>query len=134
MKRFIVILFILGGSIATSQDIPKKVNTIIITSQKSFKQVASLLLSEGYSISNSDQSIGLLKTDNESVQGWQYFLSINVMDSVITITGKINMPSVSTQWSDIENKGMKGSPLKKSFVLMDKFALTLGGDVIYERR
>lgn len=131
MKSVILALLI---PFAVLGQAPKKTNTIIVTTEKSYQDIAKALILGGYAIKSSDEAIGLLVTDDKSERRYRYYLSMNLIDGQIVITGKFVVPSIDDTYESIVNRGGKGSAFKESFLKMEAFAVSLGGELRYTTR
>ena len=144
MKNLLITLLLVTTTHSFSQktelkDVRKKVSTIILTNDLTKKNnliyVIQSLLENGYTIYQHDKEFGTIKTDTNQIEGINglYFLNIRVKNNEIIITGKltINMSidlggvENHSSFSDILNKGMKGSADRKSFEYMFEFAQKL---------
>jgi hypothetical protein len=144
MKYLSLILMLIATQVLYSQksdlkDVPKKASKIILTNELSkednLKYVIESLLDNDYTIAAKDDEYGTVKTDMRPLKGLNgsYFLTIRVKNNKIIITGKFTL-NLSIDYggvvshpdlSEIVNKGMKGSPNKKSFEYMFEFARQL---------
>jgi hypothetical protein len=144
MRNLLITLFLFTTALSFSQktelkDVPKKASKIILTNDLTKKNnliyVIQSLLENGYTIYQYDKEFGTIKTDTNQIEGINglYFLNIRVKNNKIIITGKmtinisIDLGSVESHssFSDILNKGKKGSADRKSFEHMFEFAQKL---------
>jgi len=142
MKTTITILFIsLGIGFVHAQEIPKRASQIFIHNNKTqgenFIYVSKHLVSENIEIEKRDQSLGTITTAVYSPSKTNpIMLMFFCQDSVIRITGNfklgmdINIGGVVAKdnLSKIENRGMKGSPFKKTFEAINNVAKSLSSE------
>jgi hypothetical protein len=130
-----------------AQEAPKKANKIQLINQESkeenFNIVMNTLIEQGYEITKNEREFGLVTTGPRHIKGLnaEYYLYIVVRDSSILIKGNVQVNvalnvgfglSQTPSGSAIENRGMKGSPMRDSFIQMDAFAKSVPSDnVLY---
>lgn len=120
----------------------------IIVSGVSFDSVIYKLLDAGYFIDKRDSTLKTVTTLPKRFfekPSSNMYLQIRVRDSVAYITGMFNMDVVMNNvlgldltfdyrsFDPIENKGMKGSVMKISFIKMDEFAKSFNKPVEYKK-
>lgn len=130
----------------SSPEIPKKTWKIIVKNNLSasdnFRLAGQKLIEDDFTIEKKDADFYQLKSSARQIKGinGQYFLKIIASDNQIIVTGEVKVnveinfgyaTSTDDLWDRIENKGMKGSPIRKSFEQMNDFALKLGGEISY---
>lgn len=145
MKIFILSsILILGSTSLFAQneievEIPKGTSKIILVNdlnkEENFKHVIDMLLEQSHFIAAKDMEYGTIKTEPKPIKGMDclYYFSIRIKDETIIISGsfKLNMNinfgliESTAEYTDIANKGMKGSPFRKSFELMHEFSKKL---------
>lgn len=117
----------------------KKTTQIILNNNlgksENLKYLIESLLDYGYSIEQKDEEYGTVNTDIRPLKGLNvsYFLTARAKDNQIILTGKfiinlsVRIGQVETKpsFSDITNKGMKGSANNKSFATMYEYASRL---------
>jgi|GEM_PF-4042345 len=145
MKSYLIFLTFFACIALRAQDIPRKVNTIIVTGV-SFQQVATVLADSNYFIDRKDPDVGSIVTlarpvdqsavqimKNNSRRLTRVVFYIRVKDSVATITGRYNVPELDylKEYTAIANTGMKKSFDNIAWEAMNTFALSLGGTVAY---
>jgi len=94
-----------------------------------------MLLEQSHFIATKDSEFGTIKTEARPIKGLNclYYFSIRIKDQTIILTGSfklnmnINLGMVEStgEYTDIANKGMKGSPFRKSFEIMHEFSKKL---------
>jgi hypothetical protein len=119
------------------KQIPKGVNKIEVMTwgnqDWSFNKAIAKLTDAGYEIEKAEREFGIIKTAPKQVKGLNanYYLYLTVRDSIINVSGQfvVNVSigvgygvSRTPNWTQIENRGMKGSPIKQSFEHMNDFA------------
>lgn len=144
MKMLLIVALLLNIA-CVGQQAPKGTNTIKVKGV-SFRQVANALLDAGYSFKSIDSNYNILTTEPKSYSrkaDGMVQLNIRVKDSVVMITGYCglyesdlsNNPGrgIVEGKTVIANRGMKGSLLKDSFGVMDNFAKSLKGVIVYAK-
>jgi|1048.fasta_scaffold02612_2 hypothetical protein len=120
-------------------EVPKGTSKIILTNdlnkEENFKHVIDILLEQSHFIASKDSEFGTIKTEARPIKGLDclYYFSIRIKDQTIIISGsfKLNMNislgmvESTGEYTDIANKGMKGSPFRKSFEIMHEFSKKL---------
>jgi hypothetical protein len=138
------IILILGSTYLFAQnevgvEVPKGTSKIILTNdlnkEENFKHVIDMLLEQSHFIAAKDSEFGTIKTEARPIKGLDclYYFSIRIKDQTIILTGsfKLNMNislgmvESTGEYTDIANKGMKGSPFRKSFEIMHEFSKKL---------
>lgn len=121
---------------------PKKANQIFVHNEKSasdnYTDAITYLIDNAIDIKSHDKDLGLIRTEPFSKSN--IALTLYCADSTIRVTGvfktgmELNWGSVTTtdDPEPIVNRGMKGSPYKKAFEEMDKFAKELGTNITYK--
>lgn len=137
---YLLIAIIVGlATKCFAQVAPKKTNRIIVNTfgnkDWNYDKVMYALIDQGYEIEKNEREFGIIKTALKPVKGLNasYYLYITTKDSTVTIKGNVivnvsiavGYAKIEPSYSDIENKGMKGSVLKESFAAMDLFAKEL---------
>ena len=149
MKYIIVIIALIWAADSFSQKtdlkhIPKKTSKIILENDLSkddnFSHVIETLLDNDFSIEDKDEEYGTIKTDLEKVDGLNasYHFIFRAKENQIIVRGEyiihatINYGGAESKpsFSDIENRGSRGSVPKKSFTAMYEFAQLLESDKI----
>jgi len=147
----LILFFLLATSrICEAQEAPKRATTIIIK-DCTFRQAMNQLLDQGYSIEKYDSVFKTIRTDlkdGEKEDGnvtalYKIFLDCRIKDSNLIVTGHL-LPAVTMgafksnlnynsngSVIAVENKGMKGSELKMSWIMMNKFALSFKNSIEY---
>jgi hypothetical protein len=142
MRIIILVTTLLAATVCLAQQIPRKANVIKV-SQVTFKQVAMSLLDAGYLFQKIDSNYNTITTEPKEYSrkvGGMIQLNIRVKDSTVIISGYCGLtegdfnsrPSTALGGkSEIANQGMKGSLMRESFDVMNKFARSLGTDIVY---
>jgi hypothetical protein len=142
MKVFFILF--LFPHLSYSQE--KGVNVIRVKNVD-FNQVVNILLDKGYSIEKIDKNFQIVRTEPKSYSnkvGGMIKISIRVKDSTAIITGECGLKAIDFTIKEgiyyggsyggrIENRGMKGSLLKESFQVLNEFAQSLKGEIIYSK-
>ena len=158
MKTFIFIIAIFPiFAIAQTTDQPiKKSNQIIIetTDQPdiAFQQIVSLLISEGYILKQSDKELGIITTEPRKLgKVFFYIVQFNVLvdrsEGVTKIIFSGNYADATQiHWNDgttldlsslkneINFSGMEKSFIKRSWKIMEGFAVKYPDGVIFYRK
>lgn len=122
------VLFI--PSIVLGQDIPKKVNYIVVESDSvDIIKVGKMLMDAGFTIEKSDKDLGYIHTEYKPIKLSEIKLSVSVSGNRVYIQGKMK---TDLGESRIQNTGMKGSPMKIAFDEMSSFANLINGITTYE--
>ena len=111
---------------------PKHTNTIIVKGVQ-FRQAASVLLDEGYTIQKIDSNYFTVKTDFRKVPktSLSMFISLRIKDSICTIMGSLKF-SAEKDESAVDIFNASGGA-KECFHQMDQFAKSLkGSEVSYK--
>jgi len=135
MKKLVFLLFMMSEFLLSAQ-IPKNANMIIITGDESqqayLKQINDLLFENGYGIFSSDPAQGTITTTEKSYKRGNIKFMFLVKEKKISIRGQyntgVNSPS---EWYDVANKGMKGSPALEAWNVMTKIADAVPGEKEY---
>lgn len=141
MKNLILICFVCFVSISFGQsnmmeNVPKKTWKIIINNKKdiaeNFYLIGEKLIENDFSIEKKDKDFYTIQSSQKNLDklNVSYYLKFVAKDSAIVLTGMfkmnitLNLGSVTSEssYDNIVNKGMKGSPIKESFIAMLKFA------------
>lgn len=131
MKYLLSLLLLV--SVAYAQYIPKNANTIIVKGV-TFNDVVNRLLDEGWHIAQIDSVQQTIKTEATPTKRNGVILVtmyVRVKDSIANITGNYNIEGNKETYA-VENRGIKGSPLKNSFILLNEIALSFGKPVDYK--
>ncbi|MCA0933097.1 hypothetical protein LCM02_11585 [Lutimonas saemankumensis] len=147
MKYIIAIIALMYATDTFSQKtdlkhIPKKTTKIILENDLSkddnFSYVIETLLDNDFSIADKDAEYATIETDLEEVNGLNasYHFIIRTKANQIIIRGKYIIHATidyggaesKPSFSNIENRGMRGSVSKKSFAAMYEFAQLLESD------
>jgi hypothetical protein len=155
MKTIFSALFILVSLAAGAQDdlyytpepkpgdIPKKANTIIITTSsvdmQMFTKVSDLLFENGYGIQSSDEEHGNITTTEKGFKDGSLKLTFLIKANRILVRGNcrisisLNFGAASTEpdWQDIIYFGMKKSPMMLAWNEMAKITNSLPGEKEY---
>lgn len=151
MKRILFFALVINSLNTFSQ--VKNDNTIIIKNI-SFSFIMNSLLDQGYTIDKYDTLFHTIKTalkdgrreDGKPTNLFKIFLDIRVKDSLVIIKGQgvaavtLQLFKNSTGYSEtsnyypIQNKGMKNSELRSSWVMMDNFAKSFKTDIVYSKQ
>lgn len=127
------------GSEVKSQDQQKPKNSNLITVNNNrddlFRFVLRTMITEGYTISLSDETIGVI-TGEKPLAGGTIKLSLFINESKIMVRGTSSMDigQYGNTPAEISYHGMKGSPALRWWDEMNRLALLLGNDPIYERK
>lgn len=135
MKRLLVLLSIITSITAFSQSIPKDANTIIVKGV-TFKEAVNRLLDKGYYIAQSDSIYQTIKTEPKATKAngtVLVTLHVRMKDSNAYITGEYTIENTKDFGTmRVRNAGTNISPLKKAFICMNDFAVSLDKPIIYE--
>lgn len=131
------------ASVSCFGQAPKRTNLIKVT-PVSFRQVANKLLDSGYQFKSIDSNFQTIKTEPKRYSrktNGMIQLNIRVVENTMTVSGYCGYnesdfsanpgKGIMDGKQEIENRGMKGSLLKESFEIMDRFAKSLGGKIVY---
>jgi len=143
MKKLVILLFTIPA--LTFGQVPKGANKIIISNDASkdqnMKHVIQTLIEAGYTIYKSDLEYGTIQTDEIPSARKQPLHKFNfvIKDKSIQVSGYAKTGiglvfsgvTVSDDWFQIENKGMKGSTQMQVFLIMDEFSRKLIGSISY---
>lgn len=143
MKLFALLIILWSSTNTFSQDIPKNANVIVVKGV-TFEKVVNSLLDSGFVIEKIDKEYQTLKTEykklcKDCIPEIQFY--VRVKDSVLTITGKwrsdLNIfGGFDTNKSKdealiFEIKNEKNKVPRESFKAMNKFAISLKGEIQY---
>lgn len=144
MKQlFLILLFSIAiVSHSNAQDAPKKSTKAIIQFENKTDALTSLLeifSDKGFQIKTIDKELGILTTEAKGNNRFQskYNVLVN-SEGIAKLTGLMTIGSITIygveddSWSSIENKGMKGSPIRKSWMQLEEIAKETGREVSYE--
>ena len=140
MKIIVLVAVLLFAAGAYAQEVPKKANTILITVADSgdtaWKNTAKILVEQGFVIKNSDGELGTLSTEPKSLKGRAIIsLSVLAQGHIITLTGQMVVPGLSSLASPVDYRGMSGSPALLAWQKMQQVAEAYaGGKVQYVKR
>ena len=125
-KLFTGILFIL--TIATEniaqisiENIPPKVNRIELITGLSFEENFSLvgkkLVENGFLLDQVQKDFGYITTSPKDLSKMNLTLRLKVIieEKKVILSGDYNLRALDTVFDVIQNKGMKGSPMKVAF-------------------
>jgi hypothetical protein len=136
MKTALLFLLLLPfGLFAQSNEPFKKANTIEVytslTPVQAYKALALVLQEKGYSIASSDATLSVLSTDAKALNRITTKLNASVRgDSTAVIILKGNF-SAGLSPSQIEYRGMKGSPFMLAWDELTAVAHALNGELKY---
>ncbi|MGN6438490.1 MAG: hypothetical protein ACTHMM_18245 [Agriterribacter sp.] len=107
-------------------------NAIMVQSV-SFKEAALALLDNGFNIEKSDSSLGIIYCEPKAIGKLDAYGIVRVrsVDTGIIITGDYQVPSVDKNYSRIDNRGMKGSPARRAWDMLDEFAKSFNKPLKY---
>jgi len=140
MKKLLIFLLIVPF-FALCQETPKGVNTISVQ-PITFDQLVTAILAKNIIIEKKDIQDKTIVTEFVSDKGFAYRLYIRVNDSSAFITGQLkltysmkflNATSDPNKTYPIENRGMKGSELRKAWGKMEEFARTIPGLISFSK-
>ena len=128
-------------SLSLYSQAPKKATTATVKTElsqnESFLSIGKTLLQNGYEIEYTQKDFGYVKTAVKK-KGFfpvEYYYELTASEGEIVITGKFrNIDTSKEKQSDfweIENRGMKSSPMKKAWIRLEELA-ALFGKVTYE--
>lgn len=145
MKTLLLIAFLFPLAVI-AQNVPVKgTKRIIITTQDSasmnYKRTLLQLLESGLSIDAKDSDLFTIRTQVSALRktSGSYFLNIYCRNNQIIVSGKVKLGfdidfgGVKTvdDFTDIVNKGMKGSIQKIAFDTMNELSLKIGSEISY---
>lgn len=137
MKTAFIVLLTLFSLVSNSQAIPKGANMIVVK-EVGFNQVVNTLLDLGYFIDKKDSEFETVITQPRAVDNgvWSYFVQVRVKDSTAYVSGQLKVKVTpfgngADTYSQIEYRGMKGSPNKEGFSKLEDIAKALKGTVSY---
>ena len=142
MKFFLILISLFGSLSIFAQDIPKNANVIIVKGT-TFDKVVNSLLDSSFVIDKMDKEYQTLKTEYKKLRkGFvpEIMLNVRIKDSTATITGKwrsdLNIFGLNSQKEQesamiFEIKNEKSKVPSESFKAMNKFALSLKGQIQY---
>lgn len=137
MKHIIFLLML--PCAALSQ--PKKTNTIEVKNT-SLADGVRHLISQAYMIDKIDTAYGYAYSKPKGVKGEKITINLTQKDSSLLIAGVGDMQmtvnaglfSSSASTFPIEYKGAKGSPLRKCWDELHRFAQSFGKEMVYSTR
>lgn len=118
---------------AMGQD--KGVSKIIIDSV-SFSDAATHLLDAGYFLDKADSSLGMLVTIPRITpkhSNFEHQIFVRVKDGKATVTGKMETDLFGGVVWDIGNRGVKGSPGRDAFKILDQYAISFNRPIEYAK-
>lgn len=140
MKQTILILFLLIGMLATAQK--KGANKALIqleSKEVAFSKALSVLAQEGFPMQVVEKEAGIITTQSKGAKRFQSKYSVHISDAgLITLTGLMTIGEISLygvtddSWGKIQNRGMKGSPIRLSWMELVGIAEKMGEVVEYE--
>lgn len=121
------------------KSIPKGVSKILVHTNnnraENFQLIGDKLVENNFQIDKANKDFWIISTVSKSHNkpSFSYILNFVAKDSIILITGTININLTVTiynvesqsNFEKIQNKGMKGSPIKEAFFEMYTFAKNL---------
>ena len=133
MKNLLFCLFI--STTCYSQDIPKYTNTIVVKGL-SFDSAMNLLLDKGFRIEKKDNDLYTFETEpKEASKSSIYIIKLygRSKDSSIYFTATSDLYGTNAyNHAKVENRGMKGSFLQKSFIAFNNLILSFNKPVEYQ--
>lgn len=140
MKHLLTIILIALGLSTAAQD--RGASKAVIqfeTKDLAFSKALSVLTAEGFSIQVAEKDAGIITTQGKA--GGRFQSKYNVLvteEGHLTLTGLMSIGDLTlngvtdTSWSRIENRGMKGSPIRKAWEELEGIAQQIDEQVIYE--
>lgn len=140
MKHLLTIILItLGLSMAAQERGASKASVQFETKDLAFSKALSVLTAEGFTIQVAEKDAGIITTQGKA--GGRFQSKYNVLvteEGHLTLTGLMSIGDLTlngvtdTSWSRIENRGMKGSPIRKAWEELEGIAQQIDEQVIYE--
>jgi hypothetical protein len=142
MKATLIFILAVAPLLTTiGQEIPKKANTIIISTSLSkdqlYGRITEILFENGYGILNSDKSIATITTTNKPIKAGAVKLNFLIKDSKVSVRGDLYGISIEINGvtdngpSIVDFRGMKGSPALNAWNEMQKIADLIPGTKVY---
>ena len=129
----------MGLSIAAQERGASKASVQFETKDIAFSKALAVLTAEGFALQVVEKDAGIITTQGKA--GGRFQSKYNVLvteEGYLTLTGLMSIGEVTlngvtdTSWSRIENRGMKGSPIRKAWEELEGIAQQLSEQVIYE--
>ena len=108
--------------------VPKNASSITITveandPEKVYKALAAHLMSEGYSIEQSDKELGYINTERKKVKyAWEVRILTSIIGNKIKFTGKQFLPGFDKSEETIRFFGAIGAMYKTCFNEVERVA------------
>jgi len=140
MKQTILIVFLLIGiQVAAQKKGDSKALIQLESKEAAFSKALSVLAQEGFPMQLVEKEAGVISTQGKYGRRFQSKYNVHISDNgLITLTGLLTIGELTignitdNSWSKIENKGMKGSPIRLSWMELVSIAEKMGGEVEYE--
>ena len=142
MKTLFFIMFLSISLVTLAQVAPKKSTMAIVKmddKKQAISKVIDVFTSAGFIFKTVETEAGIFTTEGKRGKGCESMYNITIKDDGTTkINGLMTIGSftiegfTSDSWSKIENKGMKGSPIKNAWLELESLATQLSAQVTYQ--
>jgi len=131
MKWLTLFFLILSNAKVFAQN--KGDNTILVLGKLTYSQIQSKLFDNGFVLTGNDTMF--LKTNAKSTGYANMYLILKRSDSTLSFKGYMDMTidGFNIGSTVVENKGMKGSPIRNSFNEMVKVTESFGLPLVYSK-
>lgn len=135
----LIIALLIGLQVSAQKKGDSKALIQLESKEAAFTKAVSILAQEGFSMQVVEKDAGVISTQSKGAKRFQSKYNVFISDTgLITLTGLMTIGDITlngitdNSWGKIENKGMKGSPIRLSWEELVNIAQQMGSDVIYE--
>lgn len=136
---FTIILIALGLSLSAQERGDSRAVMQFESKDQAFSKALAVLTAEGFSIQVAEKDAGIITTQGKAGGRFQSKYNVHITEEgLLTLTGLMTIGEISlhgvtdTSWSRIEYRGMKGSPIRKSWEELESIAQQISDEVTYE--
>lgn len=135
----LIIALLIGLQVSAQKKGDSKALIQLESKEAAFTKAVSILAQEGFSMQVVEKDAGVISTQSKGAKRFQSKYNVFISDTgLITLTGLMTIGDITlngitdNSWGKIENKGMKGSPIRLSWEELVNIAQQIGEQVTYE--